>query len=117
MSTVSARGVEVLGLRCQRVGFAIEFLHEEIEAAAGGLAAGHDAAGFLDVAGEPVELFGHVQTLQLQHQFLLDAIAIHGGQQFGDAFVQAGAHARLDFRQPRAHLRSPAWPAPRNAAR
>ena len=56
------------------------------------------------MTGEPVEFLGDVETLQLQHQFLFDAVAIDGSQQLRDAFQQTRAHARLDLRQTRAHL-------------
>src|SRR5207302_6824285 len=52
----AARGLEILGFRGERVGFAVELLHEEIEPASGGLAAADDAAHLRDVAGEPLEL-------------------------------------------------------------
>ena len=77
----------------------------------------HDAARFFDVAGEAIEFFGDIEALQLQHDFLLDAIAVDRGQQLGDAFVQARAHAGLDFRQARAHLGDQRVRGPRSVAR
>jgi hypothetical protein len=80
------------------------FLNEEIEAPAGRFAAGHLASGFFVVSGEPVELFGDVVALQLQNYLLLHAFTVDGGEQLRDPFMQARAHAGLDFRQTRAHL-------------
>jgi hypothetical protein len=99
-----ARGVEILRLRRERIGLAVELLHQEIQAPAGRFAAAHDAAGFLDVTIEAIELLGHVDTLQLQHDFLFDALAIHRREQFRDAFIEPCAYARLDLGQPCAHL-------------
>src|ERR1700722_5000117 len=63
---------EVLRLRRERVRFAIELLHQEVEAAARRLAAIDNAADLNDVARKAIELFVDVEALQKDGQLLLE---------------------------------------------
>ena len=61
------------GFAAQRVGLAVELLHQEVEAAADGGALGDQGARRGDVAGEPVQFLAHVGARGQQSDFLGDA--------------------------------------------
>jgi len=66
----------VAGLGPDRVGFAPELLEQEVEAAAHGLARPRfveDAPELLDVAAQPHQLLGHVETVGRDHDLLVQA--------------------------------------------
>src|SRR3546814_11123001 len=64
-------GARVDGFRAQGVGFAVELLQQEVQAAADRLFLGDDATDLDDVAVEAVELPVDVERLQPQHPFLI----------------------------------------------
>src|SRR5437763_16786903 len=102
----AARGLEVLGFRGERVGFAVELLHEETEPPSGGLAAADGAARLRDVAGEPLELLVGVEPLEQKRQLLLEPLVVDARGQLRDALVESRAGARAHFGQARAHGRN-----------
>ena len=61
------------GFGAQRFGFAIEFLHQEVQPAADGAAVADNAAYLGHVTVEPVELFVNVEFLGDQCQFDFEA--------------------------------------------
>src|SRR2546429_7917988 len=97
----AAGGLEVLGLRGQGVGFAVELLHEEVEPAASGLARADDAAHLADVAREALELPVHVQAPRQRRQPLLQPPRADARGQLRKPLLQAHPQPRLHLRQPR----------------
>jgi len=67
---------QAAGLGSEGVGFAVEFLQQEVEPFADASAAGERAFKFLEVGGEAVELFGDVEALGDEGDFLLHALGI-----------------------------------------
>src|SRR5205085_9661798 len=63
------------------------------------------AAYLADVAREALELLVHVEPLQQQRQLLLEPLRVDARGQLGEPLLEARAHARLQLRQPCAHLR------------
>src|SRR5690349_23988833 len=98
-----ARGLQVLRFGGKCVGFAIELLHEEIQAPAGGLAAGNHPPHLRDVSVEAFELLVHIEPLQQQRELLLDALALDARTELSEALIEPGAYARVHFRQPVAY--------------
>ena len=97
----SAAGrLEVLRLRRERVRFAVQLLHEEVEAAAGGLAAVDDTSDFHDVTREAIELFVDVEPLHKDYQLLLETFLVDVGFEFGEPLIESGADSRLHLGKP-----------------
>jgi hypothetical protein len=99
------------------VGFAVQFLHQEIEPSPDGSALGQDAPHFIDVRGKPVQLFLDVRTQAVKGDLLPDAIcdflacqgatASEGGnQRLFEPLGQFALQRREQVRRPRAHLRN-----------
>ena len=61
------------GFRSQRVGFTIEFLHEEVEAAAHCAARRQHAAHFSYVRGKPLDFLVDIHFQRVQRHFLPNA--------------------------------------------
>lgn len=96
-----ACGLEILGLRGQGVGLAVELLHQEIQAPARRLGAAQRAARLLDVTDQSVELLVDVQPLQQQQHFLSDALLVDLGAELAQPLLEALPDARLDCRSTR----------------
>ena len=82
------RGIEFLRLRRERVGLAVQLLHEEIEASTGRFATGHDAANFDKMTIEPIEFLIDIGALQDQGNLLFEPLAIDLHGKFGKALAQ-----------------------------
>ena len=93
----------VEGFGAEGVGFAVELLHEEVQASPGGTAGLEHAAHFADVGAEAVQLFGHVALLRQQHQLLLQALGVEFGFHLGEAVEDllplGGEHLRHQLAQ------------------
>ena len=89
MSTALRVSIQILRLRRERVRFAVELLHQEVEAPARRLVAADHAAHLGDVTAEALELLVHVEALQQDRKLLLEALVIDLGDELGDPLVEA----------------------------
>src|SRR5579883_205558 len=100
----TAGGVEVLGLRGQGVGLAVELLHEEIEPPAGRLVGREHAADLLQVAGQAIELLIDVQPLDEQRQLLLQTVLIDARGQLLQPLIEPRPQTALHLGHSLPHL-------------
>src|SRR5690606_6305222 len=77
-------GARIDRLRTQRIGFAVELLHQEIEAATDRLTAVEHATRFVDVGGQAIQPLVDIQLLEAQHQLLLYAARVDRRAELGE---------------------------------
>ena len=98
---LGAAGVE--GLGAEGIGFAVQFLHQEVQAATGLAAGFQHAAHFADVGAEAIQLFGDIAFLRQNHQLLLQALRVEFGLHLGAAvenlLALSGEHLWHQFAQ------------------
>ena len=99
--SLGAARVKCLGAQC--IGFAVEFLHQEVQAPTGGTGRLEHTTYFKNVGAQAVELFGDVTLLGEQHHFLLKArrveVGLHVGKAVEDLLALGGEHLRYQFTQ------------------
>ena len=65
------RGHAILRLRAQRVGFAVQLLHQKVEPPADRFVALEHVQNLGDMGIEPIQFFVNIEFLRQDHEFLL----------------------------------------------
>ena len=120
ISTLTSTAARVVSTSCdfddERVRFAIQLLHQEIEPPSRGLLRIEDLQDLGDVTSQAIELLLDVHLAGEKRDLLLEPVGVDVDSELRRTLCSARLYASAHLGQPRAHGRDPLAQACRSAA-